>query len=268
MALIDLIELNWCFWVVLGKTLENPLDNKEIKPVNPKGNQPWIFIGRTDARVEAPILWSPDAKNQFTRKHPTWGALEILHQCENFFGVIVLQFLGHLPSSSMVGLMATSSKRTYTTHLTSQVCCSQIPCPHSRPLLTSASAGETQTLKGRAGSVSCGGHCSFPRSWCAQSLVLPSEHLLWIWGLILNATVPLQSSVRASLLLLDAGYLFFSGILHSPVDVCSATSGNFGAFPEDEHTSFYSATFANIHWITEKAREFQKNIYFCFTDYA
>ena len=127
MALIDLIELNWCFWVVLGKTLENPLDNKEIKPVNPKGNQPWIFIGRTDARVEAPILWSPDAKSQFTRKHPTWGALEILHQCENFFGVIVLQFLGHLPSSSMVGLMATSSKRTYTTHLTSQVCCSQIP---------------------------------------------------------------------------------------------------------------------------------------------
>ena len=157
MALIDLIELNWCFWIVLGKTLENPLDNKEIKPVNPKGNQPWIFIGRTDARVEAPILWPPDAKSQFTRKHPIWGALVILHQCENFFGITVLQFLGHLLSSSMVGLMATSSKRTYTTHLTSLVCCSQIPCPLSRPLLTSASAEETQTLKGRSGSVCCGG---------------------------------------------------------------------------------------------------------------
>ena len=65
------------------------------------------------------------------------------------------------------------------------------------------------------------------------------------------------------------GLSFFSGIQHSPVNVCSATSGNFGTFPgEDEHTSFYSAIFANIHWITEKAREFQKNIYFCFTDYT
>ena len=52
------------------KTLEIPLDSKEIKPVNPKGNQPWIFIGRTDAKAEAPILWPPDAKNQFTGKDP------------------------------------------------------------------------------------------------------------------------------------------------------------------------------------------------------
>ena len=52
---------NWCFWtVVLGKTLESPLDCKEIKPVNLKGNQLWIFIGRTDAEAEAPILWPPD----------------------------------------------------------------------------------------------------------------------------------------------------------------------------------------------------------------
>ena len=49
---------HWCFWtVVLEKTLESPLDCKEIKPVNPKGNQPWIFIGRTDAKAETPILW-------------------------------------------------------------------------------------------------------------------------------------------------------------------------------------------------------------------
>ena len=55
---------NWCFWtVVLEKTLESPLDSKEIKPVHPKGNQSWIFIGRTDAEAEAPILWPPDGKN-------------------------------------------------------------------------------------------------------------------------------------------------------------------------------------------------------------
>ena len=55
---------NWCFWtVVLEKTLESPLDCKEIKPVNPKGNQSWIFIGRTDAEAEASIFWPHDAKN-------------------------------------------------------------------------------------------------------------------------------------------------------------------------------------------------------------
>ena len=58
---------NWCFWiVVLEKTLESPLDSEEIKPVNPKGNQPWIFIGRTDA--EAPIHWLPYVKNWFIGK--------------------------------------------------------------------------------------------------------------------------------------------------------------------------------------------------------
>ena len=55
---------NWCFWTVLWeKTLESPLDCKEVKPVNPKGSRSWIFIGRTDAKVETPILWLPDAKN-------------------------------------------------------------------------------------------------------------------------------------------------------------------------------------------------------------
>ena len=58
------VPKNWCFWtVVLEKTLESPLDCKEIKPVNPKGDQPWILIGRTDAEAETPILWPPDAKN-------------------------------------------------------------------------------------------------------------------------------------------------------------------------------------------------------------
>ena len=68
----------WCFrTVVLEKTLESPLDSKEIKQVNPKGNQPWIFIGRTDAKTEAPILWPPDAKSRLTGKEhdarKDWG---------------------------------------------------------------------------------------------------------------------------------------------------------------------------------------------------
>ena len=55
---------NWCFWTVeMKKTLESPLDSKEIQPVNPKGNQPWIFIGRIDAEAEAPIIWPPDVKS-------------------------------------------------------------------------------------------------------------------------------------------------------------------------------------------------------------
>ena len=62
---------NWCFWtVVLEKTLESPLDCKEINPVHPKGNQSWIFLGRTDAEAETPILWLPDAKNWFIWKDP------------------------------------------------------------------------------------------------------------------------------------------------------------------------------------------------------
>ena len=65
---------NWCFWtVVLEKTLESPLDCKEIKPGNPKGNQPWLFIGRTDAEVETPILWPPDAKGWLFGKDPDAG---------------------------------------------------------------------------------------------------------------------------------------------------------------------------------------------------
>ena len=65
---------NWCFWtVVLEKTLENPLDCKEIQLVHPKGNQSWIFIGRTDAEAETPILWPPDAKSWLIWKDPDSG---------------------------------------------------------------------------------------------------------------------------------------------------------------------------------------------------
>ena len=65
---------NWCFWtVVLKETLESPLELKEIKPVNPKGNQSWIIIQRTDAKAEAPILWPPDVKNWLIGKDPDAG---------------------------------------------------------------------------------------------------------------------------------------------------------------------------------------------------
>ena len=65
---------NWCFWtVVLEKTLESPLDCKKIQPVNPKGNQSWIFIGRTDAEAETPILCPSDGKNWLTGKDPDAG---------------------------------------------------------------------------------------------------------------------------------------------------------------------------------------------------
>ena len=62
---------NWCFWtVMLEKTLESPLDCKEIQPVHPKGNYSWIFIGRTDVEAETPILWTPDVKSWLIWKDP------------------------------------------------------------------------------------------------------------------------------------------------------------------------------------------------------
>ena len=68
------VSMNWCFWtVVLEKTLESPLDCKKIQPVHPKGNQSWIFTGRTDAEAETPVLWPPDAKNLLIGKNPDAG---------------------------------------------------------------------------------------------------------------------------------------------------------------------------------------------------
>ena len=68
------VQKNWCIWtVVLEKTIENPLDCKEIKPVYLKGNQAWIFMGRTDAEGETPILWPPNVKNWLIKKDPDAG---------------------------------------------------------------------------------------------------------------------------------------------------------------------------------------------------
>ena len=67
---------NWCFWTVVVKTLESPLDYKEIQPVQPKQNQFWIFIGRTDVKAETPILWPPDVKNWLTGRFWCWERLK------------------------------------------------------------------------------------------------------------------------------------------------------------------------------------------------
>ena len=72
---------NWCFWtVVLEKTLESPLDCKEIQTVHPEGDQPWVFFGGNDAKAETPVLWPPDVKSQLTGKDPdagkNWGQEE------------------------------------------------------------------------------------------------------------------------------------------------------------------------------------------------
>ena len=73
------VPKNWCFWtVVLEKTLESPLDCKEIQSVNPKENQSWIFIGRTDAEAETPILWPPDAKSWLIGKDRCWERLKVV----------------------------------------------------------------------------------------------------------------------------------------------------------------------------------------------
>ena len=71
------VPKNWCFWtLVMEKTLESPLGCKEIKPVNSKVNQSWIFIGRTDDEAEAPILWPPDAKSQHWKRPWCWERLK------------------------------------------------------------------------------------------------------------------------------------------------------------------------------------------------
>ena len=68
------VGTNWCFWTVaLEKTLESPLDCKEIQPVHPKEDQSWMFVGRTDTKAETPILWPPDAKNWLIWKDPDAG---------------------------------------------------------------------------------------------------------------------------------------------------------------------------------------------------
>ena len=113
-----------------------------------------------------------------------------------------------------------------------QVCCTQSPCPCSRPLLTHTSTGDTQTLKGRSGSVSVGS------PGVHKVLFEPSECLWWVWSLILNAILPLLPSCLGFSFALGCGVYFFGGIQHSPTGGCSAASCNFGVLAgQDERTS-------------------------------
>ena len=125
--------------------------------------------------------------------------------------------MGHLLGSSMGGLMATSSKRAHATRHVSQVCCSQRLCHCSRPLLTHASARDTQTLKGRSGSVSVGSLCTSEY----KVLFEPSEQLWWVWGLILKANSPLLLYYGGFSFALGHGVSFFGGMQCSPIDGCS-----------------------------------------------
>ena len=146
--------------------------------------------------------------------------------------------MGHLPGSPMVELMVTSSKRAYATYCMTKVCCSQSPCPWSRPLLTHASAGDTQTLKGRSDSDSVGSVVPGVH----KVLFEPSKHPWWIRGLILNAIWPLLPSCWGFFFALQSVVSLLGGIQHSPVDGCSAASCNFGVLAgKDKRTSFYSA---------------------------
>ena len=119
-----------------------------------------------------------------------------------------------------------------------QVCCTQSPCPCGRPLLTCTSTGDTQTVKGRSGSVSVGS------PGVHKILFEPSECVWWVWGLILNVIFLILLSCWGFSFALRHGVSFFGGIQHSPVDGCSAMSFNFGDLTgEDEYMSFYSTIF-------------------------
>ena len=118
----DRVPKDWCFWTVVLKTLESSLDCKEIKPVNPKGNQSWIFIGRTEAEAQTPILWPPDAKTWFTGKNSDagedWGQQEKGTTGQDCWMVLSTQWTGVWVSSKRwwrIGkpgvLQSTGSKR-------------------------------------------------------------------------------------------------------------------------------------------------------------
>ena len=138
----------------------------------------------------------------------------------------------------MVGLMVTSSKKAYATCCVTLVRCIQSPCPCSRPQLTCTCIGDTQTLKGRSGSVSVGS-----LGPCEQKVLFePSEGLWWVWSLILNVILYLYHLAGAFPLPFGVGYLFLGGIKHSPVYGGSALSCNFGVIPGEDECTFFHFT--------------------------
>ena len=138
-----------------------------------------------------------------------------------------------------------------------QVCGTQSPCPCGRPLLTHTSTGDTQTLKGRSGSVSAGAPSTH------KALFEPSNCLWQVWGLIPNAISPLLPSCWGFSFALGCGVSFFREIQHSAVDGCSAAICNFGVLVEDKRTSSYSAIldFCNfISMLLSRTINFGQNV--------
>ena len=89
------VPKNWCFWiVVLEKTLESLFNSKEIKPVNPKGNQPWLLIERTNAEAEAPIFWPPDTNSYLNVEDPGWQRMKWLVSISDSVNMNLGQTLG------------------------------------------------------------------------------------------------------------------------------------------------------------------------------
>ena len=122
---------------------------------------PWKFCNQIPLAFKVKFPGGSQSLCLIPRLGNLLWPLELLQQCENFFGIIDLQFVGYPPGSSIVRLVATSSKRTYTTCHASQDFRRQRPSLRNRPLLTRASSGDTQMFTGRSGSVFCGGHYSF-----------------------------------------------------------------------------------------------------------
>ena len=129
----------------------------------------------------SPVLWNfciqiPcrfSVPRQISRLGNLLWALELLQQCENIFDIIVLQFVGCLLGFFLVGLMVTFSERTYAPLCAFQVCCSQSPCPHGRPLLTCASAETLKHSKAGVAQDLVEVTAHFPGSWCTQGALCP-----------------------------------------------------------------------------------------------
>ena len=115
----------------------------------------WKFCNQIPVVFKVKFPGGSQSFCQIPRLGNLLWALELLQQCENFFGIIVLQLVGHWLCGSIVELMVTSSQRTYVTLCLPGLLWPE-SCPHGRSLLTRASAGDTQTWKGRSGPVSCG----------------------------------------------------------------------------------------------------------------
>ena len=213
------VPKNWCFWAVrLEKTCERPLDSREIQPVHPNRNQSWIFIGRTDAEAEAPILWPPDAKNWLIWKRPwCWERLKVGGEGEDraWDGWIAspTQWIGVWVSSGMMMLWK---------------CCSQ--------------------YASKFGKLSSGHRTGKDKfSFQSQRKEIPKNA---------QTTTLISHASKVMLKILQTRPQQYMN--RELPDVQSGFRKGRGTRDQ----------IANIHWIIEKAREFQKNIYIFFIDYA